>query len=147
MPSIVGTCVFSAKAIEAALAAAWRQAEALGVKVNIALVDSGGNLAGFIRMPGAFLISIDLSIDKAYCAAGFGLSTRELGVRLMGLPEAVRNGLLRRPRLTEVPGGVPFLVDGVIAGGIGVSGASDEEDERIAYAGIAAIEVAKRTTT
>jgi uncharacterized protein GlcG (DUF336 family) len=61
------------EAAAAAIQAAARKAEEMGVKVNVAVVDPGGNLAGFLRMPGAFLHSIDIAIDKAYTAAGFGI--------------------------------------------------------------------------
>jgi len=63
------------EAAAAGIAAAARWADEAGIKVNIAVVDAGGNLAGFLRMPGAFLHSIDIAIDKAYTAAGFGLPT------------------------------------------------------------------------
>ena len=42
------------------------------------------NLAGFLRMPGAFIQSIDIAIDKAYTAAGFGFSTRTLDEGIIG---------------------------------------------------------------
>ncbi|MFM2371794.1 MAG: uncharacterized protein RIS85_1516, partial [Pseudomonadota bacterium] len=94
--------------IEQALAAARAQAEALGARVVIALVDTGGNLAGFLRMPGAFLVSSDLAVDKAWTAASFGMTTRGFSELLETTPRAVRDGLLRRPRVTEVPGGAPI---------------------------------------
>lgn len=111
-----------------------------GVKVSVAIVDTAGNLAGFVRMPGSFLISIDLSVDKAWTAASFGVATRNLSQILEKETRAVREGLLRRPRLTEVPGGVPIFVDGLLLGAIGVSGASDEQDEKCAAAGLAALD-------
>ncbi|EGD02332.1 hypothetical protein B1M_22017, partial [Burkholderia sp. TJI49] len=49
--------------------AAAQAAERLGVRVNVAVVDAGGLLAAFVRMPGAPLHSIDIAIDKAYTAA------------------------------------------------------------------------------
>ena len=50
-------------------------AASLGIRINVAVVDPGGNLAACLRMPGAFLHSIDIAIDKAYTAASFGLPT------------------------------------------------------------------------
>jgi len=127
----------SALAVEIMLAAAKARAEEIGVRVNIAIVDSGGNLAGFIRLPGAFLSSIDLAIDKAYTAASFSMGTRGFSELLSSAPAPVKEGLLRRPRLTEIPGGLPIAHDGVIAGAIGVSGGSEEEDEDIASFAVA----------
>jgi uncharacterized protein GlcG (DUF336 family) len=111
------------------------EAAALGIKINVAVTDSGGNLAGFLRMPGAFLHSIDIAIDKAYTASSFGFPTSQW----MGLIEndqPLREGLVQRPRLVIFGGGVPIRVNGELAGGVGVSGGSAEEDERCAMAGI-----------
>lgn len=128
-----------ALAIERLLSAARARAEATGVRANIALVDAGGNLAGFLRMPGSFLSSGELAIDKAYTAASFGMATRAFGELLETSPRAVREGLLRRPRLTEVPGGCPLVIEGRAAGAIGVSGGSADEDEDIAAHALAAV--------
>lgn len=129
----------SAEGSNTMLAAALAEATLIGVRVNIAVVDSGGNLSGFLRMPGAFLSSMDLAIDKAFCAASFGMTTRRFGEYLETAPRAVRDGLLRRPRLTEVPGGLPIEIGGEAIGAIGVSGASDEQDEAVATAGLNAL--------
>lgn len=126
-------------ALEQALSAARAEAETLGARVAIAVVDAGGNLAAFLRMPGAFLASSDLAIDKAWTAASFGLSTRGFSELLETTPRAVRDGLLRRPRVTEVPGGAPIVADGALLGAIGVSGGSEIEDETIAASGLAAL--------
>lgn len=111
----------------------------IGVCINVAIVDDAGNLTAFLRMPGSFLVSSDLAIDKAWSAASFGISTRALSKMLEGQDRAAREGLLRRPRLTEVPGGFPILIDDVVIGAIGVSGASAADDERCASAGLAAL--------
>lgn len=128
---------------EAALAvlhAAVEKAEQLEIRVNIAVVDSGGNLAGFLRMPGAFLHSIDIAIDKAYTAAGFGAPTKGWTDILKASPESVRRGLPLRPRLVAFGGGLPIRVDGELLGGIGVSGGSEEQDEACAQAGLDALD-------
>ncbi|MFM6852771.1 MAG: GlcG/HbpS family heme-binding protein [Sphingopyxis sp.] len=126
--------------MEQALAAARRAADAAGVAVCVALVDQAGTLCAFLRMPGAFLISDDLAVDKAWSAAGMALSTRALGEMLAGQTPAVRDGLLRRPRLTQVPGGLPIMRAGRCAGGVGISGGSQHQDEDIARAALAALE-------
>ena len=100
------------EAAAAAVAAAARWADEAGIKVNIAVVDSGGNLAAFLRMPGAFLHSIDIAIDKAYTAAGFGLPTAAWTEALATHSPAVRerhsdapaHGVLRR-RAAAAPRG------------------------------------------
>lgn len=139
MRAVARQSVVHWEAAQAAVGAAVRKAEGCGIKVNVAVCDSGGNLAAFLRMPGAFLHSIGIAIDKAYCAAGFGLSTRALGAVLAAESPAVRDGISRRPRLAAFGGGLPIMVDGERVGGIGVSGGSEEQDELCAQAGLAAI--------
>ena len=130
--------VLTAEAAATALHAAVAHAESLGIRINVALADSSGVQAGFLRMPGAFLHSIDIAIDKAYTAAGFGFPTSRWGA-VLGDDELLRLGLNQRPRLVLFGGGLPIVEAGARIGGIGVSGGSAEQDERCAAAGLAAI--------
>lgn len=127
-----------ARDVERMLGAGRAAAEAEGAALCIAVVDHAGSLAGFLRMPGAFFISTDLAVDKAWSAAGMKMSTEALGDLLAGEADIVRDGLLRQPRLTDVPGGVPLLSDGAVTGAVGVSGGSAQQDVRSADAAIAA---------
>ncbi|MFA7585145.1 MAG: heme-binding protein [Novosphingobium sp.] len=129
----------SADALQSALSAAARKAEAMGVAVNIALVDAGGNLAAFLRMPGAFLASIDIAIDKAWTANSFGMSTTDFAAMLEGESAMVRDGLMSRHRVAAFPGGHPLRRDDAMLGAIGVSGASAGQDDEIALAGLMAL--------
>ncbi|AJR23849.1 MULTISPECIES: GlcG/HbpS family heme-binding protein [Sphingobium] len=129
----------AAQAVERMLSAGRARAEAIGARVHVAVVDGAGNLAGYLRMPGSFLSSGELAIDKAYTAASFAMATRDFGALLERAPRPVRDGLLRRPRLTEVPGGCPAEVQGRLIGAVGVSGGSEVEDEDIAAAALAAM--------
>jgi uncharacterized protein GlcG (DUF336 family) len=121
--------------IKAALA----KAKEINIPMNIAVVDSGGNLKGFNRMDDAFIGSIDVSIKKAVTARFFNMSTRTLGAAsqvgksLYGI-EVSNDGLIL------FAGGV-LLVDknDVIIGAIGVSGGTVDEDESVAKAGAAAL--------
>ncbi|KVC27055.1 cobalamin adenosyltransferase [Burkholderia pseudomultivorans] len=119
--------------------AAAQAAERLGVRVNVAVVDAGGLLAAFVRMPGAPLHSIDIAIDKAYTAASFGLPTGAWHDALAAHSEAVRQGLVMRARFVAFGGGLPIVEGGVLIGGIGVSGGSEAQDERCARAGLDAV--------
>ncbi len=127
------------EAAAAATAAAARWATENGIRVNIAIVDSGGNLAAFLRMPGAFLHSIEIAIDKAYTAAGFGLPTAAWTEALATHSPAVRAGIPMRPRMVCFGGGLPIRHEGRVIGGIGVSGGTEHEDETCARAGLSAI--------
>lgn len=127
----------SAEAAATAVQAAVAHAEAKGWKINAAVVDRGGNLMAFLRMPGAFIHSIEIAIDKAYTAASFGFSTKDW-MPAIGHDEGMKFGFSARPRLIVFGGGLPIgQMDWI--GGIGVSGASEAEDEECARAGLAAI--------
>ena len=128
----------TAEAAADAVRAAVAEAQALGIRINAAVTDAGGVLTAFLRMPGAFLHSVDIAIDKAYTAAGFGFSTAEWQP-ILAREEALRTGMPQRPRLVVFGGGLPIREDNVLIGGIGVSGGSAEQDERCARAGLAAI--------
>ncbi|MDO5536863.1 MAG: heme-binding protein [Desulfovibrionaceae bacterium] len=125
---------------EVVLKGALAKAVEQGVPMNIAVVDAGSNLKAFIRMDGAFLGSIDVSIGKAETARLFNMSTADLGAasqpggELFGIQ--VTNGRL------VIFGGGELLRDaaGCIIGAIGVSGGSVAEDTNVARAGVAALE-------
>mgnify|MGYP001270352969 FL=1 len=130
----------TAEAAAQAVQAAVRYAESHGWKINVAVADRSGNLMAFLRMPGAFLHSIDLAIDKAYTAASFGFRTKDW-MSIVGGDEGMKLGFSATPRLIVFGGGLPIRLDGESEwlGGIGVSGASEEQDEECALAGLVAI--------
>ncbi|WP_321927498.1 GlcG/HbpS family heme-binding protein [Paraburkholderia guartelaensis] len=125
-----------------AAAAAAREAQQLGVRVNVAVVDAGGNLAAFVRMPGAPLHSIEIAIDKAYTAVSFGLPTGRWSEVLQTHSDAVRQGIVLRPRFVAFGGGLPIAETGQRIGGIGVSGGTEEQDGACAQAGLRALGLA-----
>ncbi len=131
------TCGAAAEAVRAAVA---RGAE-LGVAVNAAVCDPEGNLIAFLRGDGAFLQSGQIAQDKARTSAGFKMASGALYDALAGEP-AVLAGISGQPHVAMFPGGQPILEDGVIVGAIGVSGASAEQDDICARAGIEAIGLA-----
>ena len=137
----VSTAVISVEAASQVLAATVSHAKQLGIAINVAITDSSGTLAGFLRMPGAFLHSIDIAIDKAYTSASFGFPTSQWMNILEG-DAALKAGLPLRPRLVIFGGGLPIVENGVRIGGIGVSGGSAEQDEECARAGLKAIGLA-----
>jgi hypothetical protein len=63
----------------AIIKAAMDKAKEINTKMDIAVVDAGGNLKGFMRMDGAWLGSIDISIKKAKTARYFDMPTGEIG--------------------------------------------------------------------
>lgn len=136
--STVSLRSLSSEAAHAAVAAAVAHARGLGVRVNVAAVDASGVLVAFLRMDGAFLHSIEIAIDKAYTAAGFGFPTEGWAAAMAG-DEMLKAALSVRPRLVVVGGGVPAYEGAQRVGAIGVSGASAEQDAACARAALAAI--------
>lgn len=139
MKVAVSQSTVSWQAANVALAAVVQEAEKLGISINVAVVDRAGVMVGFLRMPGAFLHSIDIAIDKAYTAASFGAPTQAWPGILQQHSQAVREGIPRRPRFVGFGGGLPIEVGSERVGGIGVSGGSEEQDEQCARAGLAAL--------
>jgi uncharacterized protein GlcG (DUF336 family) len=138
MEVLASTPGITAEAASAAALAAVRFAEANGWKINVAVVDRSGNLMSFLRMPGAFIHSIDIAIDKAYTSASFGFPTKKW-MELIGHDEGMKLGFSSTPRLVVFGGGLPISAGDDWIGGIGVSGASETQDEECAHAGLAAL--------
>jgi uncharacterized protein GlcG (DUF336 family) len=126
------------EAASTAAQAAVRYAEAKGWKINVAVVDRAGNLMSFLRMPGAFIHSIDIAIDKAYTSASFGFPTKAW-MGAIGHDDGMKFGFSNQPRLIVFGGGLPIRNGEDWIGGIGVSGASESEDEECAREGLKAI--------
>lgn len=118
------------------LAGAEAEARSIGVDMDIAVVDDGGHLLGFIRMDRAKVTSIQIAIDKAFTAAGTRKPTREY--KAVGAPDGPAFGIhvSHQGRFTIFGGGVPILVDGECAGAVGCSSGSPDQDEQVARAGI-----------
>lgn len=119
-------------------AAAEEKANEIGQPMDIAVVDAGGNLKSHVRMDGAFIGSIAISIDKAYTAIAFEMPTKDLvgdtqpNQPLFGL-HTTNNG-----RVVIFPGGIPLVRDGQVIGAIGVSTGTVDQDQAVAEAGAAA---------
>ncbi len=116
------------------LEAVTNKADELGIRINAAIVDDGGNLKAFIRMDEAALLSSEIAQNKAYTAAAFGKSTEEWYPMIKEEP-ALLTGIVHTDRLVVFGGGVPLLYNGKIVGGVGVSGGSADEDVQCATAG------------
>ena len=121
------------------LEAITNKAEELEIKINAAVVDEGANLKAFIRMDEAALLSSEIAQNKAYTAAAFGKPTHEWYPMIKDEP-ALLTGIVHTNKLVVFGGGIPLTVNGIIAGGIGVSGGTSEEDVQCAQAGLAVFE-------
>jgi uncharacterized protein GlcG (DUF336 family) len=122
------------------IAAAEKRAEEIKWPMNIAVVDEGGNLVSHVRMDGAWIGSIDISINKAFTARAFDLSTKELAANAQPGDQFFGIHVSNRGRIMIFAGGIPLKRGGKVVGAIGVSGGSGEQDQTVAEAGAAAFE-------
>jgi glc operon protein GlcG len=118
------------------ISAAVADAKKRNWKMNVAVVDSGGNLVAFQRMDGAMLASIQIAEHKARAAAMFRRPTKvfEDGINLMHL-----NYLLAFDGVIASRGGIPLIEGGMIIGAIGCSGGADSQDGIVSNAGAAVV--------
>jgi uncharacterized protein GlcG (DUF336 family) len=114
-------------------------AEAKGTPMTIAVVDEAGVLKAFRRMDGAALLTVDIATDKAYTAVSFGMPSHAW-YDFIKDDGPLLHGIVKTPRLVVFGGGYPIMDDGVMVGGIGVSGGHYSQDMEIAQAGLAALE-------
>jgi uncharacterized protein GlcG (DUF336 family) len=118
--------------------AALDKAQELGQPMNVAVMDNGRELKAFSRMEDAWLGSISIAIDKAFTSASFLMPTQDLasmtqpGEPLYGL-ETTNGG-----RIINFAGGIPLMRGDDVAGAIGVSGGTPDQDQEVAEAGVAA---------
>ena len=104
-------------------------------RVVIAIVDDGGHLLYLQRSHDTQFGSVETAIKKAHAAVAFRRPTKVsedavLGGRLIHLA---------LPGVIPAEGGVPLEIDGVIVGGLGISGVRSFQDGQIAAAGVAAL--------
>ena len=120
------------------IAAAERKADDVGQPMNIAVVDAGGNLVAHVRMDGAWLGSVAISIDKAWTSRAFDVETRTLSTLTQPGGDFYGIHASNGGRVMIFAGGVPLRRDGRVVGAVGVSGGSGKQDHAVAEAGAAA---------
>jgi glc operon protein GlcG len=121
---------------QAAINAVVSEANKRKWKMNVAVVDSGGNLVAFQRMDGAMLASIQIAEHKARAAALFRRETRvfENAIQINNF-----NYLMTLDGFIASRGGIPLIEEGKLIGAIGCSGGTDSQDEVVCKAGLALI--------
>jgi len=119
--------------------AAEKKAVEIGVDMDIAIVDDGGNLLMFQRMDNARITSITIAIDKAFTAGAARKSTRAYGeTSSPGGPAFGINSSIQG-RFMIFAGGLPIFINNEPVGGIGCSSGHPDQDEIVAQAGIDAL--------
>lgn len=120
------------------ISAAEKKAAEIGQPMNIAVADSGGNLVAHVRMDGAWIGSIDISINKAFTARAFDIATEDLAEHSQSGGQFFGIHASNHGRVMIFAGGIPLKRDGKVVGAIGVSGGSGKQDQTVAEAGAAA---------
>jgi len=120
-----------------AMAAAEGEARKNNWNMTIVILDSGCNPVMMHRADAAQLAAPQVAHEKAYTACAYKRPTK-------ALQDALAKGAadwryLTFPRMIAADGGLPIVLDGKIAGAIGVSGAAGPDDARVAQAGIDAL--------
>ncbi|MBZ9939408.1 heme-binding protein [Mesorhizobium sp. BR1-1-16] len=119
------------KALEAAIA----ESKRLGKPMCISVVDTGGNLLAFARMDGSKALSVISATNKAVTAALSGVPTGGAHADV-----ELQVSMASDCRWTNLIGGIPVMVDGLILGAVAAGSGTGPEDLQVARAGAAVIE-------
>src|ERR1700760_3658514 len=103
------------------IAAGEKKATELKIPYNIAVVDSGGALISHARMDGAWLGSIDISINKAFTARAFDMSTDDLSKASQSGESLFGINTTNHDKIVIFGGGIPVKVNGAVIGAVGAS--------------------------
>jgi len=121
------------------ISAGMEKAREIGQPQNVAVVDAGGNLVSHVRMDGAWLGSVDVSINKAFTARAFDISTKDLAENSQPGDQFYGIDSSNEGRVMIFAGGIPIKNgSGAVVGGVGVSGGTGEQDQTVAEAAAAA---------
>ena len=120
------------------IAAAEKKAQEIGQAMNIAVADEGGNIVSHVRMDGAWIGSIDISMKKAYTSRAFDIATKDLATHAQSGGQFFGIHASNDGKIMIFAGGIPLKQGDKVVGAIGVSGGSGEQDHAVAEAGAAA---------
>ena len=112
-----------------------RHANPAPVVSNPATGGALGNLVSHPRMDGAWIGSIDISINKAFTLRAFDISTKDLAIHSQSDGQFLGIHVSEHGRVMVCAGGIPLKRDGKIVGAVGVSGGSGQQDHTVAVAG------------
>jgi uncharacterized protein GlcG (DUF336 family) len=129
----------TAAQVQVAIAAGVKKANEIGSPSSIAIIDSGRNLIGFLRMDGALLASIEISQAKAYTARSLNMKTGDVTPYVQpGGPFYGMETSHRHP-MVVFAGGLPVTKGGAGIGAVGVAGGTLDQDVAVAEAVVAAL--------
>ncbi|MFN6089375.1 MAG: GlcG/HbpS family heme-binding protein [Cyclobacteriaceae bacterium] len=105
------------------------EAEKINKHLAVTICGPEGELISFLRMGGASPAALVIAQSKAHTAARDRKSTREMREFMVNANR--EQGFWGDAKITAFGGGLPIVQEGKVIGGIGVSGLSEAEDERI----------------
>ena len=120
------------------IAAAEQKAGEIGQPMNIAVADAGGNLVAHVRMDGAWLGSIDISIHKAFTARAFDMSTEDLSSMSQSGKPLFGINTTNHDKVVIFGGGAPLKNGETVIGAVGASGGTVDQDIEVAEAAVRA---------
>lgn len=115
------------------IVAAEERAQEIGQPMNIAVVDAGGNLVSHVRMDGAWIGRIDISIKKALTSRAFDIAAKDLGDNAQPGNHFYGLHTSNAGKIMIFGGGIPLTRDGNVSGGSG------EQDQSVGEAGASAL--------
>lgn len=121
------------------LQSAAARARALDIRVHIAIADSSAELVGFLSFEGAPRIAAQTARQKAYTAVQTGMPTADWKAYTDSIPAHEQKIIDRIEGFIAAAGGLPIFEDGLLLGGIGISGADQPRDLDVAEAAVAAL--------
>jgi uncharacterized protein GlcG (DUF336 family) len=121
------------------IAAGEKKAREIGVPYNLAVVDAGGALIAHVRMDGAWLGSIDISIHKAFTSRAFDMATEDLAKMAQSGKPLFGINSTNHEKVVIFAGGMPVKLAGTVVGAVGASGGTVDQDQKVVEAAVAAI--------
>ncbi|WP_078378697.1 GlcG/HbpS family heme-binding protein [Sutcliffiella halmapala] len=121
------------------LSIAEQKARHMGLSCDIAIVDEGANLIAFHRMDNARIADIEVSQGKAWTSVALQMPTNQIAQIALPGGDAYGINTTNQGRITILGGGIPFVIEGKIVGGIGVSGGTSLQDIEVANTAVQAL--------
>ncbi|WP_333704850.1 heme-binding protein [Agrobacterium tumefaciens] len=128
----------------AVVLAAETKAAEIGVHATIVVLDRGGEQIAMARMDGAWPGAFDLAVGKAQTARSFHAPSAAFISMIQPGAELFAVGNVSAGKYVILPGGLPIELEGHVAGAVGVSGGSGEQDALIALAAIETTSLGQR---
>ena len=142
LDSITTKPVMTEELAAAALGAARRKAAEAGTPMVIAVVDAAGALEAFVRMDGTPGGAIEWTLNKAITSASFAAPTQAIA-ELAETSTTLLASMIKLQNVTLTPGGYPLMLEGTLVGAIAAGGGTPDQDQAVAEAGAAVLQVAQ----